>query len=84
MKLSELKIKITVKGHIRSMSDTFRIVNHPCILEKIAIDFSAKKVRGTCLIEYQGCKNGKWIPDKVKKDVDWFDFDNPNIEVTYE
>ncbi len=52
MNLKNLKVEITLKGFERG-DTAFKTVFKPGVLEKIAIDFSSKRVRGTCMRAYK-------------------------------
>jgi hypothetical protein len=83
MNLNEMKVIVRMKAHERVVHETFKCVHKPGILEKVAIDFSAKKIRGSFFMAYAGRKsaNEAWVEGKVGKHVDWFEFDDPNISV---
>ena len=46
-------------------------------LEKIAIDYSKRKIRGTVKCRYTG-------EEKWHKSVEWFNFEDERIRVVYE
>jgi hypothetical protein len=83
MNLNELKVVVRLKAHERVVHETFKLVYKPWILEKVAIDFSAKKIRGSFQLAYAGRKSAEeaWVEGKIEKHVDWFEFDDPNISV---
>lgn len=83
MILNEMKVIVRLKEHETVVHDTFKCVYKSCILEKVCIDFSRKKIRGSFMTIYASRKNADedWIEHKPRKTADWFDFDNPNITV---
>ena len=83
MILNEMKVVVRLKAHERVVHETFKCVYKPGIMEKVAIDFSVKRLRGSFQLAYAGRQNANepWVEGKIEKHVDWFEFDDPNISV---
>ncbi len=80
--LDRLGLVVRIKEHESSIHEKFKIGYTACTLEKVAVDFSKRKIRGTCFISPMG-KNekGEWSLEKPEKRVEWFSFDDPNLIV---
>lgn len=80
MQLTNINVVVTVKEFESSIGN-LSYIYHSGVLEKVSLDFSVRKIRGTCLVSVRGGLSG--TTSKPEKSVEYFSFDNPNIDVEF-
>jgi hypothetical protein len=83
MKLTNINVVVTIEEFEEPFGNGMSMVFHKGTLEKVSLDFSTRMIRGTCLVSsYNDRLSNKDLP-KPKKSVEYFSFDNPNVNVEF-